>query len=140
MKDYQKPLPAVDEGSRPFWEACKRGQLVVQQCNECGHRRWPLGPVCTQCLSPAHHWVELSGLGEVWSWIIYHHIFHPAFASDVPYNVALIRLEEGHTMISNVVADDLSSLRVGMKVRVVFDDVTPDISIPRFTPISEAGR
>lgn len=135
MNTYRKPLPDTSDGSQPFWEACRRHELVVQECDICGHRRWPIGPVCTMCLSPESTWVRVSGTGEVWSWIVYHQAFNQAFADDVPYNVALIRMDEGHTMISNIVDVGSSDIRVGQRVEVVFDDVNDEISIPRFSVV-----
>lgn len=136
MTVYDKPLPVIDEHARPFWEACKSHRLVTQRCLNCGHLRWPLGPACTNCLSPEYEWAELAGEGEVYSFIVYHHAFHPAFKDDLPYNVALIRLDEGHTMIANVVGGDVA---VGQRVRVEFDDVTDEVAIPRFRPVEGEG-
>jgi uncharacterized OB-fold protein len=130
-REYTKPLPVIDEASSGFWEACRRHELVAQQCDECGHRRWPIGPACTQCLSPRFSWVPVPGTGEIMSWIVYHHAFNAAFEDDLPYNVALIRLDDGYTMISNIV-DALDDIAVGQPVHVVFDDVTDTVSIPRF--------
>jgi uncharacterized OB-fold protein len=132
MSVYEKPLPDPTDGSQPFWDACRRHELVMQECVGCGHRRWPIGPACTNCLSADARWIEVSGTGEIWSWIVYHQAFNRAFVEDVPYNVALIRMDEGHTMISNVVGVEPSELEVGQRVEVVFDDVTDEISVPRF--------
>lgn len=132
MNTYRKPLPDTTDGSQPFWDACRRHELVMQECAACGHRRWPIGPACTQCLSPNFTWVKVKGTGEVWSWIVYHQAFNQAFADDVPYNVALIRMDEGHTMISNIVGRDSSDIRIGQRVEVIFDDIDDNVSIPRF--------
>ena len=82
-------------------------------------------------------WVKVAGPGEVWSWRVDHQAFNPAFADDVPYNVARIRMDEGHTMISNIVESDSSDIRIGQRVEVVFDDVNDDISIPRFRQVEQ---
>lgn len=137
MTDYQKPLPVTTDGSAPFWEASRRHELVIQECLACGHRRWPIGPACTACLSTDFSWVPLAGTGELWSWITYHQSFNTAFTDDLPYNVALIRLDEGHTMISNIVGVEPENIRIGQRVQVVFDDVTPEVSIPRFQPVDD---
>lgn len=136
MTTYEKPLPVTTDGSQPFWDACRRHELVIQQCEQCGHRRWPIGPVCTECLSPETTWVPIAGTGEVWSWITYHQAFNTAFAQDLPYNVALIRMDEGHTMISNLVDIEPEEIQLGQRVQIVFDDVTDEVSIPRFRPVS----
>jgi uncharacterized OB-fold protein len=96
--------------------------------------RFPIGPVCPRCLSPEYDWKELSGRGEVLSWVVFRRAYDPAFQDDVPYNVALVELEEDLRMFSNIVDVDLEEIEVGMHVEVVFDDVAPDLTIPRFRP------
>jgi uncharacterized protein len=129
---YEKPLPVIEDWNRPFWTAAKEGALSLQQCSDCGHIRSPINHVCPQCLSPRHEWVRLSGRGTVLSSIVFHQVYHPAFAQDVPYNVSLIQLEEGPRMLSNVVGVPPSEVRVGEAVVATFDAVTPEVSIPRF--------
>ncbi len=133
---YDKPLPITTDGSGPFWDACRRHELVIQECSACGHRRWPIGPACTECLSADFTWVQLPGTGEVMSWIVYHQSFNAAWAPELPYNVALIKVDGAHTMISNLVGIPLEEIEVGLSVRVVFDDVADGVSIPKFRPVS----
>jgi uncharacterized OB-fold protein len=131
---YTKPLPTLDDSNRPFWAAAREGRLVMQACNACGHVRYPLNHVCPKCLSGEFTWKQLSGRATVYSSIVFHQVYNPAFAQDVPYNVSLIQLEEGPRMYSNVVGIPPSDVKVGDAVTVVFDPVTPEISIPRFKP------
>ncbi len=133
---YDKPLPDTSDGSASFWEGCAQHELRIQECSACGHRRWPIGPVCTVCLSPEHTWVTLPGTGEVWSWIVYHQSFNKAWEPDLPYNVALIKVDGAHTMISNLVDVEPDAVHVGQRVEVVFEDATDAISIPKFRPVS----
>ncbi|EAR23694.1 hypothetical protein A20C1_03378 [marine actinobacterium PHSC20C1] len=135
MSAYEKLLPDTLDGSKPFWDACRRHELTIQECLECGHRRWPIGPACTHCLSTDFSWVGVAGTGEVWSWITYHQAFNSAWAADVPYNVALIRMDEGHTMISNIVGVTPDEIRIGQRVEVLFEDVTDEASVPKFRPV-----
>lgn len=132
--EYSKPLPELNDVNRPFWEACRGNRLDLQQCSECDHIRYPVSHVCPECLSEAHDWVQLSGRGTVWSSIVFHQVYNKAFAGEVPYNVAMIQLDEGPRMISNVVGVAPSDVKVGDVVEVVFDAVTPEVSIPRFRP------
>lgn len=132
MTDFAKPLPALNDDNRPFWEAAQRGELHMQQCLDCNHIRYPINHVCPKCLSSRTGWKRLSGRGEVFSSIVFHQVYHPGFAKEVPYNVALIQLEEGPRMISNVVGIPANQVRVGHKVEVVFDRVTEEVAIPRF--------
>ena len=133
---YDKPLPTLDDSNRPFWEAAKQGQLKLQQCGNCQHIRYPISHVCPKCLSEKTTWAALSGRGTVFSTIGFHQVYHPAFAQDVPYNVSLVQLKEGPRLFSNVVGVPPSSVKVGDEVQVVVDAVTPEVTIPRFKPVS----
>lgn len=134
MTDYTKPLPEFTDENRPFWDGARSEELRMQQCTNCRHIRYPIGRICPECLEEGHDWVPLSGRGEVYSSIVFHQVYNKAFADDVPYNVALVQLDEGPRMFSNVVGVPPSEVRVGDRVRVVFDRVTEEVTIPRFTP------
>lgn len=129
---YAKPLPDIQDWNRPFWEAARNGTLQLQKCGDCGHIRSPINHVCPKCLSHKHEWVILSGRGKVLSSIVFHQVYHPAFAGDIPYNVALIQLDEGPRMLSNVVGIAPAEVKVGDSVEAIFDVVTEEVSIPRF--------
>lgn len=131
---YAKPLPSLDDSNRPFWDAAREGRLVLQACGACGHVRYPISHVCPVCLDERFDWKTMSGRGTVHSTIVFHQVYNPAFAQDVPYNVSLVKLEEGPRMISNVVGVPPSAVKVGDAVQVCFDRVTEEIAIPRFTP------
>ena len=79
-------------------------------------------------------WAEASGRGKLYSWTIFYQVYDPAFAEDIPYNVGLIELEEGPSFYSNVVECKNEDLYVGMPLEVTFDDVTEEISLPKFRP------
>jgi uncharacterized OB-fold protein len=132
MDQYLKPLPTLNDDNRPFWDACRDGKLCMQQCDACGHIRFPINHVCTRCLSGDFHWQPLSGRGTVFSYIVFHQVYNQAFRQDVPYNVALVQLAEGPRMYSNVVGVPNDAVKVGDALEVVFDPVTPEITIPRF--------
>ena len=134
MSGYSKPLPEMGEETRAFWEGTRSGQLVLQRCVRCAHIRYPISAYCPECLEQGHDWVPLSGRGEVYSSIVFHQVYDKAFADDVPYNVSLIQLDEGPRMFSNVVGVPPGEVRVGDRVRAVFDPVTEEVTIPRFTP------
>jgi uncharacterized OB-fold protein len=133
VQPYAKPLPTLDAGNRPFWNAAREGKLVLQACGDCGHVRYPINHVCPVCLSEAFDWKPMSGKGTVYSSIVFHQVYHPEFAANVPYNVSLVQLDEGPRMISNVVGVPPSEVRVGDPVQVSFDQVTDEVAIPRFT-------
>jgi uncharacterized OB-fold protein len=129
---YAKPLPTITDENREYWEGAKQGKLRMQRCRACGHIRYPISFVCSDCLSYETEWVDLSGRGEVFSFIVFYQIYNKAFAADIPYNVALIQLEEGPRVYSNIVDCDNDAVKVGDKVHVVFDPVTPEVTIPKF--------
>jgi uncharacterized OB-fold protein len=132
MGEYNKPLPTITDENRGFWEGAKRGRICMQRCKDCGHVRYPISHVCPQCLSYRFEWAGLSGRGVVFSYVVFHQLYHPAFKDDIPYNVAMIQLEEGPRMYSNIVGVDNDAVKVGDKVQAVFDPVTPEVTIPRF--------
>jgi len=131
---YAKQLPVITPENQPFWDACKAGELRMQQCADCGHVRYPINAVCPRCLSARFDWKRLSGRGTVFSYIVFHQVYNPAWKDDVPYNVAMIQLEEGPRMFSNVVGVPNDAVKVGDAVEVVFDPVTAEVALPRFRP------
>ena len=127
-----KPLPRVTADNRPFWEATKRHELRLQRCGDCGRFRYPPAPVCPGCLSERAEWTRVSGRGTITTFIVMHKVYFPSFAADVPYNVVQVELEEGPRLTANLVDVPNDQIRVGMPVEAVFDDVTPEITLPRF--------
>ncbi len=128
-----KPIkPVISENNRPFWDGCRDRKLMAQRCTHCGEWRHPAAPVCPQCLGAGYEWQELSGRGELFSYIVIHRGYHPWWAQRVPYNVALIELEEGVHMFSNVVGTPTEQLQVGQKVKVAFEQRGDDLVVPVF--------
>ena len=132
MSGYAKPIPTVTPELRPFFEAAKRRELVVQRCDDCGTHRFPAREICSNCLSRAVRWVPVSGRGEVFSYNVMHQVYHPGFAAEVPYAVVVVKLEEGAKLTSNLVGISPHDIRIGMPVRVVFEDVSDDVTLPKF--------
>jgi uncharacterized OB-fold protein len=135
MTSYAKPLPQITDENRAFWEGTRAGRLLMQRCDACSHLRFPISIVCPECLSPDHSWKPVSGTGEVFSYVVFHQIYDRTFADDVPYNVALVQLDDGPRMFSNIVGVPNDAVQVGTRVQVVFDAVTDEITLPRFTPV-----
>lgn len=129
---YAKPLPTLNDENRPFWQGAREGKLRMQRCAGCAHIRFPISHVCPDCLSYEFAWTDLSGRGEVFAYIVYHQLYNKAFAADLPYNVALVQLEEGPRMYSNIVGCSNDAVKVGDLLEVMFDPVTPEITIPKF--------
>lgn len=132
MSEYAKPLPTLTEENRPFWDACRQGHLSLQRCTSCDRMRYPISPFCPHCLSAGFEWSRVSGRGSVFSYVVFHRAYHPGFAADVPYNVALVQLEEGPRMYSNIVGTPNDQVHVGAEVEAVFERATDEVSIPKF--------
>jgi len=130
----EKPLPRPSEDSAPFWESAFKGELRMQKCSDCGHVRFPPAVLCARCLSEQAEWVKLSGRGTVYSWIVVHQSQHPAFNADVPYNVAIVELEEGPRMHTNIVGCMNDQISIGMPVEVAFEKVDVDTALVKFRP------
>jgi uncharacterized OB-fold protein len=128
----EKPLPNINSDNREFWLACRNHQLKFQRCEECGHIRWPASIICPVCHSTKADWIVCSGKGKVYTFIIYHVAFHPAFADDIPYVVAIVELDEGPHLLSNIVGCTPEEVACEMPVEVVWKDVNEDVSLPVF--------
>jgi len=128
------PPPAITDDARPFWEACRRHQLTVQRCTGCGAFRHLPSPVCWRCRGFAHEWMVVSGRGTVFSYAIVHRAFLPELAPAVPYNVVVVALDDapGVRLVSNLVDADPSELRIGLAVEVCFEEMSDEITLPRF--------
>jgi uncharacterized OB-fold protein len=129
-----KPMPAVNEDSTPYWEGTRQGELRAQCCSDCGHLRFPPALVCPKCLGESATWQRLSGRGTIYTFIVVHRPQHPAFLADAPYNVAIIELEEGVRMHTNIVDCSDEDLHIGMPVEAVFEKINDDVTLPRFRP------
>ena len=129
------PIPAPSELSGPFWAAGLEGLLRLQQCTACAHLRFPLDGICPRCLSSQYEWAPLSGRGAVQTFIRFHHAYDPSWEDRVPYVVALIQLEEGPVMISNIVGEGALDVRVDEPVEVVYELGNAVAALPQFRRI-----
>jgi uncharacterized OB-fold protein len=127
-----KPVPEVDATLAPFFAAAAEKRLVVQRCTGCGAFRFPPRELCSSCLSTAVAWAEVSGRGTIFSFNVMHQVYHPAFATEVPYAVVVVQLAEGPKLISNLVDCPIEEIRIGMPVEVVFERVSPEVTLPKF--------
>ena len=134
MTTYSKPLPQPIPVSKEFWEAAKRHELRLQHCKNCDVHIFYPREVCPQCLLSDLEWVKASGRGRVHSYTIMRHADIPGFLSDVPYILAIVELEEGPRMLSNLVDCGIEDVKMDMPVTAVFDDVTPEVSLVKFKP------
>ena len=131
MTTDRPPRLQPNHFTEPFWEACRRGVLEAALCKGCGHLFMPLGPVCPKCWSNELSAQALSGYGEVLSFTVYRQSYHPDFP--VPYVIALIALEEGPRLISNVIGCTPEAVAIGVRVKVRFEP-RGEFILPLFAP------
>ena len=134
--NYYKPLPKLNPDSKPFWDGCKDHQLRFQKCKNCSFVRWPAAIICPECSSSDTEWIVASGKGKIYSFVVYHVAYHPAFKDDLPYVVAVVRLEEGPRFLTNIIGRNPDMVKCDMDVEVSWDDITGEFSLPKFKPLS----
>lgn len=139
MTTPPKPRPEASAWSRPFWNAAREHQLLLQRCDDC--RKWIFYPriACPHCGSDALGWQQSSGRGTIYSYTVVENNAPSAFAADVPYVVAVIRLEEGVQMLSNIVDCDPAALSCDQPVEVVFRRLDDEYTLPCFRPLAALG-
>ncbi|MCY3640122.1 MAG: Zn-ribbon domain-containing OB-fold protein, partial [Gammaproteobacteria bacterium] len=120
--------------TQPFWDACAQGRLLLQRCGDCGHLQLYPRLLCAACGSRTLGWVEASGRGTVKTFTIIRRAVSAAFEPDAPYVVALVELEEGPTLMSNIIGRDPASVAIGQPVRVTFEARGEGIAVPQFEP------
>jgi uncharacterized OB-fold protein len=130
-----KPRPRPAPESKPFWDAAREHRLLLPRCNACGQFWFPPSQRCAHCLAADFTWVEATGRGRVYSFVVFHRVYHPAFEGDVPYVVAIVELDEGPRLLSNIVGMKPDDVRCDMRVQVVFEDMD-GVTIPKFAPLS----
>ena len=134
MSAPSRPLPEITPAMEPFFAAAHRHQLVAQRCSTCGTHRFPAREICSNCLSRESSWVPVSGRGTVFSRAVMHQSYHPAF--ETPYAIVVVELEEGARMLSNIVGCAPADVRIGMPVEVVYEELSPTVTLPKFRPRS----
>jgi uncharacterized OB-fold protein len=129
-------LPTPDEETEQFWAAANEGRLLIKHCNACGEYHYYPRPFCPYCWSHDVEWFEASGRATLYTWSVVRQNDLPPFNERVPYVAALVDLEEGPRMMSNVVDCEFDALEGGMALEVVFDTVSdePAVALPRFRP------
>jgi uncharacterized OB-fold protein len=137
MADYTGPLPVPTPETRPFWDAARRHELCLQRCRTCGRYLFYPRVACPHCFGPELEWRRVSGRGTLHTFTVVHR-GQRGFPLGPPYVIAIVELDEGVRLMTNLVdvAADPAAIRIGMPVEVVFEDVSPEIALPRFRPAS----
>jgi uncharacterized OB-fold protein len=132
LRPQTGPVPhASSSVSSPFWQGCQSGELRYQRCEACGLSNFPPTEHCRQCLSAELRWQRSDGVGEIYSWTVVHRPVTVEF--EPPYAPAIITLDEGYQMLTNIVGVAPDDLAIGMRVQVQFHAVGPDVTLPYFT-------
>lgn len=123
----------------PFWEAARRGRLVVQRCAECGSSWWPPIERCGKCDGRVPDWVEAVPTGRVWSYAIYHRLFDPRLDVTLPYAVVAVELDDVGVCLPGRFLGPLSSLAVGLAVEAEFLEIEDSVTAPVWRPRGSGG-
>jgi uncharacterized OB-fold protein len=130
--NYEKLVPSPTPETQPYWDGLREHRLRLQTCADCGKVRHYPRPMCDACWSMNTNWINASGRGSVHSWTITHYAFHPGFKGDLPYILLTVDLPEGLRMNAQTRGIEASALRVGVPVKLAFDTVKPDLTLPVF--------
>jgi uncharacterized OB-fold protein len=134
------PLPQPGPDSQEFWDGCRRHELRLQRCADCARPRFAPRPGCPHCGSLRFAWFTAAGRARVVSWTVVHGPTLPAFQPLVPYVAGVVRLEEGPHMVGQIRGCAPDAVHDGLRVRVEFDDVTPDVSLPHWRAVAARRR
>ncbi len=134
---YTKPLPQPTPETQPFWDSLKRHQMQLQCCQDCRDFYFYPRPFCPKCYSTNVAWEDVSGKATLETYVINHRAA-PRFEEDAPYVIAVVTLAEGPRMMTNLVGVEPEpvALSPDMALEVVYDDVTDEITLPKFRPAS----
>ncbi|MDA0770894.1 MAG: hypothetical protein BZY79_01910 [SAR202 cluster bacterium Casp-Chloro-G4] len=137
VTQYAGPLPQPTPETQPFFDGLKERRLMVQRCEACGQAYYYPRPICPHCMSDYVHWFQASGKGRVYSFVISHRS-RPGF--EAPYVIAVVELDEGPRMMTNLIGiePDPEVLRCDMPVEIVYDEVTLEVTLPKFRPVEQA--
>jgi len=134
---YEKPLPKINADNGPFWEGCHQHEIRFQQCSDCGHIRWPPANLCPRCHSVQTKRMVSKGIGKIYTYAVYHSAFHQGFASELPYTVAVVALDEGPHLLTNIVGCQPGEVQCDMPVEVSWEDINEEITLPKFKPCGQ---
>jgi hypothetical protein len=127
-----RPLPEITPLTQPFWSVAKERRLDVQRCDGCGTLRFPPEPGCYQCASLRSSWVPASGRATLWSWTLCYPPLLPYFAERAPWPVAVVQLEEGPRMVTNLPGVPVEEYVAGMPLMADFEDLDDEVTLVVF--------
>jgi uncharacterized OB-fold protein len=129
------PMPAISPDNAPFWAGTTRGLILLPRCRRCGRYIWYPRHFCATCATTDVDWVPASGLGTIYTFTIMRSGRSAGpYADALPYVLAFVTLDEGPTIMTNLVEFALDEIRIGQRVRAVFHQAGEDAALPRFSP------
>jgi uncharacterized OB-fold protein len=128
----QRPVPVPDEASAPFFEGAARGELMLQRCRSCGAFMWPVRARCVECFSGDVEWEAASGRAELYSFVVVHQRYS---GFKEPYVLATVQTPEGVRFNTSIIGADADELSIGMRLTVVFEQVSDVVVVPKFEPV-----
>jgi uncharacterized OB-fold protein len=132
METPAKPVPKIDPWVQPFWDGTRDNRLMIQQCTKCDQHIFYPRIACPFCAADEPRWVEAGGRGRIYSYTVVENNAPSAFIADMPYVIAVIELDEGVRMLSNVIGCEASELDCELPVEVVFEKLNEEITLPKF--------
>jgi len=129
---YTKPLPVLEGLAGEFYAWCKKGELRFQRCSDCGAWRHVPREMCAGCSSMRWAWERSSGRGRVFTWTVTATPLHPGFKDATPYAPIVVEMDEGVRIVSEMTDTQPEDLRIGMVVKVAFEAVTDEVTLPKF--------
>ncbi|HEY3917236.1 MAG TPA: Zn-ribbon domain-containing OB-fold protein [Stellaceae bacterium] len=127
-------IPVANPDTKPFWDGCARGELLLQRCATCGAYRHPPSPICPRCLSERHEWVPSSGRGTVYTFTVVREMRARGWEQMVPYILAVVELEEGPRLLTDLVDVAPEAVTIGMPVAATFAELDGTTRLPLFRP------
>jgi uncharacterized OB-fold protein len=133
----KRVVPVPTPETKPFWQGTRAGELRLQRCDACAHVYFPPRPFCPKCAGRAVSWFAANGRGHLYSYVIHH---RPAPGFTPPYSIAVVELDEGPRMMTNIIdcPQTPEALQLDMRVEVVFKPLTEEIHLPQFRPAQVA--
>lgn len=135
MSELPAKAPTVNVETQRFWDATADGRIELPRCDDCGLVIWYPRAICPDCQSTALTWETMAGTGTVYSYTIARSGVGRRWREHLPFVVAYVRLDEGPTMLTNVVDCDPEAVTIGLPVAAVFDDTGDGSALVRFRPV-----
>lgn len=130
----ERILPVVTEENAPYWRSAREHALRLPYCTACERAFYPVQHRCPRCLGDRLEWRPVSGRAQVYSWIVVHQVYDQSFADRTPYVVAVVELEEGPRLVTNIVNCLPQDVRRGLPVRAVYEDIDDEVALVHFEP------